>query len=260
MTKRPAMLFYPGDWLKDPAVRCLSLTSRAIWFDLLCFMFEAEERGSITATPKELARLVGATASQFRTFLIEARKTRLCDFDQQGVTEPHAQPNGNLTLTNRRMVRDEKARLDNADRQRRFYDRHKPNADLTADLTEASQTSSSSSSISSSKKEKREPLTDARFAEFWERFPKKTAKQDAQRAWVKLRPDPALADLIIADVGKRWIGYEKTYIPQASKYLKGRRWEDEIISPLTNGSRPAPLPRLPTPAEVEAARAARRGI
>jgi hypothetical protein len=62
------------------------------------------------------------------------------------------------------MVRDEKARQDNANRQKRYYDRHKPNANLTADLTATSQTSSSSSSISSSSSEEKKD-TDRSIAE-----------------------------------------------------------------------------------------------
>jgi len=40
----PAMPFYVGDWLKCPEVRALPLDYRALWFDMLCFMWESTER------------------------------------------------------------------------------------------------------------------------------------------------------------------------------------------------------------------------
>ncbi len=44
-SKLPAFQFYPGDWLKDPAVRSLPLEARGLWIDLLCIMHESDRRG-----------------------------------------------------------------------------------------------------------------------------------------------------------------------------------------------------------------------
>jgi hypothetical protein len=274
-TKRPAMLFYPGDWLKDPAVRRLSLTSRAIWFDLLCFMFEGEERGSITGTPKELARLVGATAGEFRTFLVEAENTRLCDFDEhdcKGPTEPNTPSNRNLTLTNRRMVRDEKAREDNADRQRRYYDRHKPNVDLTADLTEPSQASSSSSSSSKKyigadapdvgarerRREKREYSPD--FERAMSAYPPRVqgnSKPAAYKAWCARIADGVSHEEMIAGV-QRYATYVRgtgaMLVKQASTFFgPDEHWKQPWGVPAIGGYASAPRiasPRLPTLSEL----------
>jgi len=43
--KLPSMQFYPGDWLKDPGLRACSPAARGVWMDVLCLMFEAEQRG-----------------------------------------------------------------------------------------------------------------------------------------------------------------------------------------------------------------------
>ena len=43
--KLPAFQFYPGDWLKDPALRCCSPAARGIWMDVLCMMHESPKRG-----------------------------------------------------------------------------------------------------------------------------------------------------------------------------------------------------------------------
>jgi hypothetical protein len=70
------------------------------------------------------------------------------------------------------------------------------------------------------------------FDSFWSAYPKKKAKQDAQKAWDRLKLDDALADTIIASVlrfaaTKEWMKDEGQYVPYPSTFLNGRRWEDE---------------------------------
>lgn len=43
--KRPAFQFYPGDWLKDADLGGCSPAARGVWMDVLCLMFECDERG-----------------------------------------------------------------------------------------------------------------------------------------------------------------------------------------------------------------------
>lgn len=43
--KLPAFQFYPGDWLKDANLRRCSHAAKGVWIDMLCLMFEADERG-----------------------------------------------------------------------------------------------------------------------------------------------------------------------------------------------------------------------
>jgi hypothetical protein len=67
------------------------------------------------------------------------------------------------------------------------------------------------------------------FDEFWAAYPetKKVGKVAAEKAWRKLKPDAALIATIIADVKKRAWHPDPQFIPHASTYLNGRRWEDE---------------------------------
>ena len=68
-----------------------------------------------------------------------------------------------------------------------------------------------------------------RFAGFWKVYPRGEDKQAAIRAWDRLRPDAAL----IADMGRALLRQiaacedPKHYMPYASTWLNGRRWEDE---------------------------------
>lgn len=43
--KQPAFQFYPGDWLKDPALSLCSIEARGCYIDLLCVLHEMEFRG-----------------------------------------------------------------------------------------------------------------------------------------------------------------------------------------------------------------------
>ena len=62
--KLPSFQFYPGDWLKDPNLRRCSHAAKGVWMDLLCLMFESEERGVLITSSRawsddEVALAVG---------------------------------------------------------------------------------------------------------------------------------------------------------------------------------------------------------
>ena len=70
------------------------------------------------------------------------------------------------------------------------------------------------------------------FDEFWTAYPKKKAKEDARKAWAKIKPDEALGKAILQAVesAKRstdWTKDKGKYIPYPATYLNGKRWEDE---------------------------------
>jgi len=128
--KAPAFQFYVKDWLSDTAVRKISLMSRAIWIDVLCFMWVAPEQGILEGTLEELCRMLSITKEEFNLFLLEAQATNLCDIS---VTD-----NGLITICNRRMHRNEKERKNNRIRQQRYRDKHKDNGKITVPSSSAS--------------------------------------------------------------------------------------------------------------------------
>lgn len=70
------------------------------------------------------------------------------------------------------------------------------------------------------------------FDEFWAAYPKKKAKEDARKAWAKIKPDETLGKAIIhaVDEAKKTDDWKKAkgqYIPYPATYLNGKRWEDE---------------------------------
>jgi hypothetical protein len=75
-----------------------------------------------------------------------------------------------------------------------------------------------------------------RFDGFWRCYPIHKAKQDAIRAWDKLRPRPELIDTMAkalkvqmaTEEWQRGIG-----VPYASTWINQRRWEDEVNAPVS---------------------------
>ncbi len=71
------------------------------------------------------------------------------------------------------------------------------------------------------------------FDQFWEAYPRKQNKKKAQKVWGNKKLDKKL-DFIVSDIEKRKLSdhqwKDKQYIPLATTYLNGERWEDEIIS------------------------------
>ena len=80
-------------------------------------------------------------------------------------------------------------------------------------------------------KPKKSHVDDHRFNEFWDSYPRKAAKEVARKAWVKLKPSNDLIQVILANLklqcrSDQWQKDNGKYIPHASTWLNGRRWED----------------------------------
>ncbi|MCM1330431.1 MAG: hypothetical protein NC253_13435 [Ruminococcus sp.] len=69
------------------------------------------------------------------------------------------------------------------------------------------------------------------FEEFWQAYPKKTAKQAALKAWNKLKPNAELRQVILDALERQtqsvqWQKDGGQFIPYPATWLNGRRWED----------------------------------
>ena len=90
-------------------------------------------------------------------------------------------------------------------------------------------------------KETAEAVTDAEvvelpellFDEFWKLYPRKESKQQAKKAWMKLKPGQKLFNMIANALEyrsqtKEWLAEGGRYIPHPATWLNARRWEDEV--------------------------------
>lgn len=68
-----------------------------------------------------------------------------------------------------------------------------------------------------------------RFDTFWKHYPRKVAKPNALKAWLKLKPDDALTKTIISAISNQNLASrEQQFIPHPASWLNAQRWEDEV--------------------------------
>jgi hypothetical protein len=72
------------------------------------------------------------------------------------------------------------------------------------------------------------------FESFWTSYPKKTKKEDAMQAWIKIKPDLniVLQALKWQKETKEWQKENGQYVPSARNYILDRRWTDEPPEPI----------------------------
>lgn len=119
--KAPAFQFYVKDWLSDPQLRLASASTRGIWIDLLCYMWSAPCRGKLNGTVHKMCQLGGCTEDEMNLFINEANFLKFADV---------IICNNELTVCNRRMVREEKDREGNRLRVEKHRMKHESNKDV----------------------------------------------------------------------------------------------------------------------------------
>lgn len=78
------------------------------------------------------------------------------------------------------------------------------------------------------------PVDVSLFDSFWSAYPRKVAKPEALKAWIKHKPDAELAAAIVkglerAKRSKDWLKDDGQFIPHPATWLNQRRWEDEGV-------------------------------
>ncbi len=86
--------------------------------------------------------------------------------------------------------------------------------------------------IKHKQKQKETPIIP--FCDFWLLYPRKTAKAKAEQAYNKINPDTELFEIMRKSIERQkqsvdWKKDNGQYIPHASTWLNGRRWEDETV-------------------------------
>lgn len=101
--KLPSFQFYPGDWMKDPNLRRCSRAARGLWVDILCLMFECEDRGVLATggepwSDEDIAAASGGDISEGLSCISELLRKGVAHRNQSGA------------IFSKRMVRDEQVR------------------------------------------------------------------------------------------------------------------------------------------------------
>jgi len=84
------------------------------------------------------------------------------------------------------------------------------------------------------------PARESLFAQFWDAYPKKKAKEDAQRAWTKRNPNFELLAVMLLALERQkhspdWQKESGRYIPLPASWLNHARWTDELEINLPTG-------------------------
>lgn len=69
-----------------------------------------------------------------------------------------------------------------------------------------------------------------RFNEFWDAYDKKKGKSNAVNVWKALKPNDELIDLIVKKAKQQASVIDTQFRKDPERWLKGKHWEDEIIS------------------------------
>ena len=246
--KLPSFQFYPGDWMKDPSLRSVSLEARGLWIDMLCLLFESGRRGYLQhrtgkpVTEEQLARMTGCSAEQVSPLLRELEDSGVFSRTEHG------------TVYSRRMVKDEQVRQariaagkqggnprlnGSTDNFCLSKNEAKPNHHPNQNRGSSSSSSVSSSSSASEEKDTPQPPVgglDAQglFLIFWECCPLKAKKPKALTAFLKLKPDRSLLDRMLEaiELQKRTRAWRKNngqFIPHPATWLSNRQWEDSVV-------------------------------
>jgi hypothetical protein len=84
-----------------------------------------------------------------------------------------------------------------------------------------------------------------KFTAFWERYPRKLGKRDAEKAWNSLKVTTQMGYHIFALLDKRkredWRDREPRYIPYPAHFLRSECFDDEVEAKVDD-----PLPALAT--------------
>lgn len=128
------------------------------------------------------------------------------------------------------LISKDKRKSSNADRQRRYRERHRQEGDANTNAVSNAVTRNAVTLLDLDQDQ--DITTSTTFASFWDSYPKKTAKQDALKAFKKLRLvngdfQKVMAALEMAKQSEQWQRDSGKFIPHASTWLNGRRFEDE---------------------------------
>jgi uncharacterized protein YdaU (DUF1376 family) len=219
--KSPAFQFYPQDYLADPNVAEMTLEEQGAYIRLICYAWIA---GSIPADPERCARLVGNGCS-----------ISVATNVQRAFNEPSTDPQ---RLLHKRV---EKERQKQAIRREQASSAGKKSAAKRSVTREVSTGSNKRSTNvqrkvnpSSSSSDEDECVSDSesqvcQFEHFWSICPRRTAKGNARKAWVKAiktaPPEQIIDGMKI--YAKQMIGTEQQYIAHPATWLNAERWLDD---------------------------------
>jgi hypothetical protein len=243
--KLPAMPLYIGDWDKDPIIKMMSPEDEGIYLRILRIMWESDKRGYLILNggkfnTEELAIMLrldkqkledwlNKYQDRYRIFgvcciegvLFSRKHVRIMELSEKRKSAGKQGGNPNLVnqKSSKRLSKNSKLGYPNAEDEieNEYEDEDNKKKKMTS--------------------RDRVAMSEVAFAKFWAAYPKRDGKQDALKAWRKIpeaQSDPefitrALEALARQKQSPGWTKDGGQFIPRASTWLNGRRWEDEGV-------------------------------
>jgi hypothetical protein len=277
--KRPSFQFYPGDWLKDPGLRAVSLAARGLWMDMIAIMSQVEEPyGHLLFSsandptndggkailrpigPADLARTVGKDEVEVSACLAELERCGVFSRTAEGI------------IFSRRMIKDEKGRqvqaiggyksLEHPNVPRRKTRSEDRSRDTPKDTLLPSVRRSPSSSSSSSSKYKdtslESELSEEAVSLIYDLYPRHIARVAAEKAIRKAVKRVAKLDGVsqadalgkLRDAVKLYVdqerreGTELKFILHPAKWFNEERYNDDLSPTPSTSATVTALDRL----------------
>ena len=75
------------------------------------------------------------------------------------------------------------------------------------------------------------------FEDFWLLYPKRCAKKDAKKMWVRMTEQQRISALTACAAWRNiWAAKDPEFLPHPATWLNGERWEDELPSSVSHSS------------------------
>lgn len=241
---QPYIPLYVQDFMTDEKLSECSAESTGVYIRVMCIMHKSQEYGTVSLKQKDKQN-----SSNIKNFAIKLHRLMPYSVDviERSLTELVDEEvltiEGDV-LMQRRMVKDGKLSQirANAGSKGGKATRGKTVAGSFAQAKEQAKEQANpeyeyeyeiEDEIKVKGTKKRMTYDDPGFQAFWSAYPKKAAKISALKAFEKINPDRVLLSQMIGAL-KAWCKTEQwqkdggQFIPHASTWLNGRRWEDEL--------------------------------
>lgn len=221
--KPPAFQFYAKDWNSSPQINLMSMHHRGVYITMLAASWDSEEPGTLPLPIEIAAKLCRSDPRSLRDFVA---KWPRCWVEVGSKLVNHKLRENWL---NYRKISDIKRKA--AEVRHGAYASH---IDHSSSSSASSSASAPKTNIIKPRRKRTAPEPIAfseEFLKFWEAYPRKVAKQEAAKSW--MREVNGNANEVIASIErlKPSRSWQEGYIPHPTTFLNQHRWTDEPDPP-----------------------------
>jgi hypothetical protein len=228
---QPYLPLYIQDYLTDENLNECSAASQGVYIKIMCVLHKSSDYGKILLkqNDKHDSNQIRNFALKFTkhiTFSVGVIESALIELIENKVMSI----DGDI-LYQKRMVKDNEISIKRSEAG-------KIGGEKTQFASKFAKAKHKANSENENENDNENIIKDIndKFNLFWKVYPKKKAKQNAEKAFQKINPDDLLLEVIISAIEKsktteEWIKEKGKFIPHPATWLNGKRWLDEDVEP-----------------------------